>query len=91
MFKVAFPTGRDSATFQDEGKEVFSFSRDKGTTGQAQNLAMGQEGLGQSVKTYIGLSLDLFSFSYKIHRSLYSILQYVMIFLVLYIRFAVGF
>ena len=42
-----FPTGRDSATFQDEGKEVFSFYRDKGTTGQAQNLSTGRDGPGQ--------------------------------------------
>ena len=33
---VAFPTGRDSATF-----------RDKGTMGQAKNIAKGQDGLGQ--------------------------------------------
>ena len=32
-----FPTGRDSASFQD-----------KGTTGQAQNLATGRDGLGRA-------------------------------------------
>ena len=41
--KLAFPTGRDSATFWD-----------KGTTGQAQNLAMGRDGPGQSVKIWDG-------------------------------------
>ena len=30
---LAFPTGWDSATFQDKGTEVTSLSRDKGTTG----------------------------------------------------------
>jgi hypothetical protein len=38
-FTLAFPTGRDSATFRDKGTEIPSLSRDKGTTGQAQNLA----------------------------------------------------
>ena len=47
---IVFPTGRDSATFPDKGTEVPSLSRDKGTTGQAQNLAKGQEGPGQPVK-----------------------------------------
>ena len=37
--KLVFPMRRDRATF-----------RDKGTTGQAQNLAKGQDGLGQPVK-----------------------------------------
>ena len=41
-FVVVFPMGRDSATFRDKGTEVPSLSRDKGTTGQAQNLAKGQ-------------------------------------------------
>ena len=36
---LVFPTGRDSATFRDKGTEVPSLSRDKGTTGQAQNLS----------------------------------------------------
>ena len=36
MFKLAFPTGRDSETFQDKGTEVPSLSRDKGTTGQGE-------------------------------------------------------
>ena len=35
--------GRDSATFQD-----------KGTTGQVQNLALGRDGPGQSVKIRAG-------------------------------------
>ena len=47
MYGVGFPKGRDSETFRDE---VSSLSWDKGTMGQAQNLAMGWEGLGQSVK-----------------------------------------
>ena len=42
MFALWFPAGRDSATFWDKGTEVSSLSRDKGTTGGAQNLAMGQ-------------------------------------------------
>ena len=44
---VAFPTGRDSATFRDKGTEIPSLSRDKGTTEQAQNLATGRDGPGQ--------------------------------------------
>ena len=47
---LAFPTGRDSATFRDKGTEVPSLSWDKGTMGQAQNLAMGRDGPGQSKK-----------------------------------------
>ena len=42
-----FPTGRDSATFRDNGTENPSLSRDKGTTGQAKNLAKGWDGPGQ--------------------------------------------
>ena len=42
-----FPTGRDSETFRDNGTEVPSLSRDKGTTGQAKNLAKGRDGPGQ--------------------------------------------
>ena len=37
--------GRDSATFRDKGTEVPSLFRDKGTTGQAQNLATGRAGI----------------------------------------------
>jgi hypothetical protein len=44
-FEVAFATGRDSPTFRDKGTEVPSLSRDKGTTGQAQNLATGRDGI----------------------------------------------
>ena len=44
--ELGFPTGRDSATFWDQGTEVSSLSRDKGTTGQAQNLATGRDGMG---------------------------------------------
>ena len=43
---LVFPTGRDSATFRDKGTEVPSLSRDKGTAGQAQNLATGRDGPG---------------------------------------------
>ena len=43
---LGFPTGQHSATFWDKGTEVPSLSRDKGTTGQAQNLAMGWGGPG---------------------------------------------
>ena len=46
-YKLGFPTGRDSTTFRDNGTEVSSLSRDKGTTGQAQNLAKGRDGPGQ--------------------------------------------
>ena len=49
-FEVRFPTGRDSATFWHKGTEVPSFSREKGTTGQAQNLATGRDRPGQPVK-----------------------------------------
>ena len=50
-----FPTGRNSATFRDKGTEVPSLSQaDKGTTGQAQNLAMGRDGQGQSIKIRAG-------------------------------------
>ena len=38
---------QDSATFWDKGTEVPSLSRDKGTTGQAKNLAKGRDGSGQ--------------------------------------------
>ena len=40
---LGFPTGRDSATFRDNGTEIYSLSRDKGTTGQAQNFATGRD------------------------------------------------
>ena len=40
---IQFPTGRNSATFRDKEKEVPSLSRDKGTTGQAKNLAKGRD------------------------------------------------
>jgi len=45
--KLGFPTERDSATFRDKGTEAPSLSRDKGTTGQAKNLAKGRDGPGQ--------------------------------------------
>ena len=39
-------------TFQDKRTEVPSLSRDKRTTGQAQNLATGQDGPGQPIKIW---------------------------------------
>ena len=47
-----FSGQRDSQNFfvpgqRDNGTEVPLLSRDKGTTGQAQNLAKGQDGPGQ--------------------------------------------
>ena len=54
MIKLAFPTGRDSATFRDIRTEVSLLSRDKGTTGQTQNLAMGRDGPGQPLKIWDG-------------------------------------
>ena len=44
---VRFPTRRDSGSFQDKGTEVPSLCWNKGTTGQAKNLAKGQDGPGQ--------------------------------------------
>ena len=45
-FGLGFLTGRDSAIFRDKGTEAPSLSLDKGTTGQAQNLAMGRAWTG---------------------------------------------
>ena len=45
--KLGFPTGRDSATFQDNGTEVSSLSRDKGTMGQVRNITKERDGPGQ--------------------------------------------
>ena len=45
VFKLVFPTGEDSATFWDKGTEIPFLSRDKGTMGQAQNLATGRDGI----------------------------------------------
>ena len=42
-FWLGFLIGRDSVTFQDNGTEVPSLSRDKGKTGKAQNLAVGRQ------------------------------------------------
>ena len=39
--------GQDSATFRDKGTEVPYLSRDKGTTGQAENIAKERDGTGQ--------------------------------------------
>ena len=51
---LGFPTGRDSTTFRDNGTEVSSLSRDKGTTGQAQNLAMGWSGQDFDISPWDG-------------------------------------
>ena len=53
-FEFRFPTGRDSATFRDKGTEVPSLSRNKGTTGQAQNLATRREGRDSLSKSGTG-------------------------------------
>ena len=50
--KLGFPTERDSATIRDKGTEVLSLFRDKGTTGQAQNLTKGRDSWGQHVKIW---------------------------------------
>ena len=47
-YELGFPIGRNNATFWDKGTEVPSLSRDKGTTGQAQNLAKGRDGPGRA-------------------------------------------
>ena len=46
LLKIGFPTGRNFATFRDKGTDFPYLSRDKGTTGQAQNLATEQAGTG---------------------------------------------
>ena len=46
-YQLGFPLGQDSATFRDKGTEVPSLSWDKGTTGQAKNLAKGRDRSGQ--------------------------------------------
>ena len=52
--------GRDSSTFQDNGTEVPSLSEDKGSTGQAQNLAVTDRYRpGPPVKIQDGTSLGL--------------------------------
>jgi hypothetical protein len=55
IFRLLFPTRWDSATFGDKGTEAPSLSLDKGTTVQAENLAKGQDGLGQPVKIRDGM------------------------------------
>ena len=47
FYILAFPTGRYSAFFWDKGTELPSLSQDKGTMGQAKNLAKGRDGSGQ--------------------------------------------
>ena len=37
--------GRNSANFRDKGTDIPYLSRDKETTGQAQNLATGRDGI----------------------------------------------
>ena len=46
--------GPDSSTFRDKGTEYSSLSRDKGTMGQAQNLATGRNRPGQPIKIWDG-------------------------------------
>ena len=64
--------GRDSATFRDKGTEVPSLSWDKGTMGQAKNLAKGRDGPGQPVKirdgTRDGMVPDFDSLSLPVPR-----------------------
>ena len=60
---VGFPMAWDSATFWDNVTKVSLLYRDKGTTGQAQNLATGQDGPGQPVKIWEG-TWDGTGFSY---------------------------
>ena len=59
MFKytpdVGFPTGWDSATFWDKWTDISLLSRDKGTTGQAKNIATGRDGTGQPIKIWDGM------------------------------------
>ena len=55
LFKLAFPTGRDSASFWDKGTEVPSLSWDKRTIRQAENLTKRQVGTGQPVKIRDGM------------------------------------
>ena len=63
---IAFPTGRDNVTFWDKGTEVPSLSRDKGTTGQAQNLATGWDGTFlQAVPSRPGTSRDTITFNFE--------------------------
>jgi hypothetical protein len=52
---IGFPTGRDSATCRDKGTKVSLLSRDKGTTGQAKNIATGRDGTGQPIKIWDGM------------------------------------
>ena len=59
--------GRDGPTFRDKGTEVLSLSWDKGTTGQAQNLAKGLEGPEQPVKIQDGI-WDFDSLSLPVQR-----------------------
>ena len=61
-----FSGQRDSQNFfvpgqRDNGPEVPLLSRDKGTTGQAQNLAKGRDGLGQP-KSGTGYKIDMRDF-----------------------------
>ena len=66
MFELAFPTGRDSATFRDKGTEISSLSRDEGTTGHTQNLATGRDGPGQCQNLGRDAGRDDHYFSVKI-------------------------
>ena len=74
---VGFPKGLDSATFWDKGTKIPSLSQDKGTTGQAKNLAMGWAGPGQLVKirdgTQVHSRMEHYFFSYLLTCEVYLI------------------
>jgi hypothetical protein len=53
-YLLGFQTRRDSITFRGKGTEVSLLSLDKGTMGQAQNLAKGRDGLGQPDEIWEG-------------------------------------
>ena len=63
---VSNGTGQCSATFWDKGTEVPSLSRNKGTTGQAKNLATGRDGRNSLSKSGTGRGTGKAYFSVKI-------------------------
>ena len=50
--------GWDSATFWDRGTKVSSLSLNKGTPGQAQNLAMGRDSQDSLSKSRMGRNAE---------------------------------
>ena len=54
MYYQGFPMGQESATFRDQGAKIHPLSRDKGTTGQAQNLACQGTGRARTAKNWDG-------------------------------------